>query len=207
MYSIQRVLSEADRAGHGEVRHAVYVEEKQWLPVEPASGGRESDEFDSQSRLLLARHYSTGEPVGSMRVILSGGSAAPLPLPVQSPPFCIPIDEHRTAAEVSRLAVKRDFRGDHLVLLGLCRLALQELIEMGVDDCFVIVEKSLFRRLRWIGFPFRQLASPTHHLGGPVMPAVVPVDAVVPGVVAMGRFARLFEEQFDGVIGAELLTA
>jgi N-acyl-L-homoserine lactone synthetase len=199
MYVVKVVEDEDERRDHERVRYEVYVREKRWVSESDAPGGRERDDLDAHSTLITAYDMS-GEPAGAIRLIhRAKGSARPR-LPVELNPFGCALRAARSAVEVSRLAVVHAHRGNSLVMLGLCRVAVGQMYDMRVDDCYAIVERPLLLSLQGIGFPFETLSEPVNYFGGLVAPVVAPVDQLVPGVVATGRFGAFFEQPFNGIV-------
>jgi len=199
MFTVNVVDDEVGLDAQAHVRYAVYVEEKGWVPSSDAHSGREQDEYDPQSTHIVA-HDLSGEAAGSLRIILGTGRLA---LPIELEPFGIARDPNRTSVEISRLAVKREYRGNQLVMLGLCRLAVQQMVLNNVDDCYALVERPLLRGLCEIGFPFREIGIAHDYFGGQVLPVHANVGELVPGVVAKDRFANFFTQSFENFISEE----
>ncbi|MBA4216618.1 MAG: PEP-CTERM/exosortase system-associated acyltransferase [Proteobacteria bacterium] len=98
------------------IRHEVYCRDLGWEPLQP--NGMERDDFDDQSVHCLLRHRATGEPVGCTRLIMADAENPQALLPVEE--SCAEVLDRRivdpaqlprhTVAEVSRLAVMRNFR-------------------------------------------------------------------------------------------------
>ena len=205
-YFIKLVEDENDRRDHERLRHDVYVREKGWISNAFAPGGRESDPFDSEATLITAYDLK-GEPVGAIRLIHRPVGTTGQRLPVELDPFSRRLDGARSAVEVSRLAVAAAHRGNSLVMLGLCRMVLQEMEAARIDDCYAIVERPLLISLRAIGFPFRVLGEPIEHFGGLVSVVVAPVAELVPGAVKAGRFGDFFESPFNGILGEDVIAS
>src|SRR5689334_4534854 len=62
------------------LRHQVYCLERGY---EPDKGGVETDEFDAHSRHVVLRRQSTGQVVGTVRLVLSSPDAPELSFPMQ----------------------------------------------------------------------------------------------------------------------------
>jgi N-acyl-L-homoserine lactone synthetase len=204
MYVVKVVESDDERRDHARVRHEVYVREKGWIAAADAPDGVERDPLDDASTMIVA-YDMCGAPVGAIRLIRRDEHAG-VHLPVEAAPFHCGLQEGRSAVEGSRLAVVREHRRDGLVMLGLCRAAVQVMVDAGVDDCYAIVERPLLIRLRSIGWPFKALTEPIEHFGGLVSPTVAAVPDIVAGV-ANGPFRAFFGKPFDGVVAAEHLQA
>lgn len=200
MFLIKNTDDDAERIAHGRLRYEVYVEEKKWIDPNTLSGDREVDEFDEQSTLMVA-YDLVGDPVGCLRVIHQG----PIALPVERAPFNIPISAERRCAEISRLAVRREHRGNEILLAGLFRQATQILSDHSVEDVYALVERPLFALLKYMGFPFVELGSPLEFFGGYVMPTRLHLDEVAESVrIRRPKYAKLYDSRFDGWIDAEM---
>src|SRR4051794_9244487 len=117
------------------LRHQVYCLERGY---EPDRGGVEIDEFDAHARQVVLRRKSTGEVVGTVRLVLFSTEAAES-FPIQQ--VCeasllsdLPLT---TTAEVSRFAISKQRRGvtraaDALMRLALVRGIVQLSDEIGV---------------------------------------------------------------------------
>jgi N-acyl-L-homoserine lactone synthetase len=144
----------ADRAACARLRADVYVRERAWLPETRLSDGLECDFDDARSVHLLATRGF--QPVGTVRLILRADEH---PLPCEAL-LDDPLPALRSAAEVSRLAVAHEARGDSEVLIALCAGLYSTAVRHGIDDLYAMVEKRLHRHLVWLGFPFRRVGKP-----------------------------------------------
>ncbi|MFG6412531.1 PEP-CTERM/exosortase system-associated acyltransferase [Roseateles sp. DC23W] len=115
-FELLPALDDATREEVFRIRHEVYCRDLGWEPVR--ADGLERDAFDPQSVHCLLRHRVTREPVGCTRLILADEAHPDQLLPVERScaevldrsildPATLP---RRTVAEVSRLAVMRNFR-------------------------------------------------------------------------------------------------
>jgi N-acyl-L-homoserine lactone synthetase len=200
MFHVKTVDTEDELEAHERLRYDVYVNEKRWLPEGNGQHQRETDSLDAQSTKLICFDPQRN-PAGVLRLIYRGFTRGDLPLPIEREPFGCVVDQSVTSVEVSRLAVAAPYRGVPPVLLGLFRLAVQEMITSSAQNCYAVVESELLAGLHRIGFPFRPLQSPQWHLGGNVIPVHAPTADLVPGVIGAGKFGHLFSEPFDGFIG------
>jgi N-acyl amino acid synthase of PEP-CTERM/exosortase system len=114
-----RVISAFSREMREEVfhlRHRIFCEELTWFERRP--DGREIDEYDDRSSLLLLRHAHTNEPVGCVRLVKTRATASSFPLPFENicgdlldktafDPASVP---RHTLGEASRLGVLQTFR-------------------------------------------------------------------------------------------------
>ena len=115
-FELLPALDDASRDEVYRIRHEVYCRDLGWEPVR--EDGMERDAFDDQSVHCLLRHKGSGEPVGCARLILADETHPEALLPVERScadvldrgivnPATLP---RRSVAEVSRLAVMRNFR-------------------------------------------------------------------------------------------------
>lgn len=200
MFLIKNTEDDADRMAHGRLRYEVYVEEKKWIDSSTLADSYERDALDGQSTLTVA-YDLVGDPVGCLRVIHQGA----LPLPVELSPFDINVSTDRPCAEISRLAVRREHRGNELLLAGLFRQATQIIADSSVEDVYAIVERPLFVLLKYMGFPFVALGEPVEYFGGFVLPARVRLSEVAVSVRSRRpKYANLYSSRFDGWIDAEM---
>lgn len=115
-FELLPALDDASREEVFRIRYEVYCRDLGWEPLR--ADGLERDVFDEHSVHCLLRHRTSGEPVGCTRLILADETHPGELLPVESScaevldrsiidPAALP---RRTVAEVSRLAVMRNFR-------------------------------------------------------------------------------------------------
>lgn len=99
-----------------KIRHAVYCEELGWEPISP--DGREKDYFDQHAVHCLLRSVTRDSFIGCIRLVLPSDDGVSLSLPFQKAcagkleaghpdPVALANGE---IAEVSRLAISKDFR-------------------------------------------------------------------------------------------------
>jgi N-acyl amino acid synthase of PEP-CTERM/exosortase system len=115
-FEITPALSQDDREDVFRIRHEVYCRDLGWEPLR--ADGMETDAFDAQSVHCLLRHRGSGMLVGCTRLILADATQPQALLPFEE--SCAEVIDRRIAdpaalpreqvAEVSRLAVMRDFR-------------------------------------------------------------------------------------------------
>lgn len=91
------------------LRYQVYVNEWGFEKPEDHPEGLERDEYDRHCLHFYARSHTSDDVVGSARIIL--GSELPFPIERHFDISRFPIDGRReTAAEISRLAISKDYR-------------------------------------------------------------------------------------------------
>ena len=147
-FQIEMVESSKQLREVFRLRYQVYCVERGFLPGDE---GEESDEFDSFSRHILLRETSTGEAVGTARVI--GPNIAKLhnSFPIQHvcDPNLIRDVPLRQAGEISRFALSKERRirtGNMTLLrLSLVRGLVQISAEMGLTHWLAVMERSLIR--------------------------------------------------------------
>jgi N-acyl amino acid synthase of PEP-CTERM/exosortase system len=180
------------------IRYAVYAAELGWEDRARFPAGMETDEYDSHSIGCLLRHRAQNCFVGCVRLVLGEHD------PAQLFPFERAVaqmggkvkfdasssDWRREAAEISRVAVKSEFRRrrherhspyevppdesisaanerrvfPHIALglyLGAAALGMQR----GLERVFAIMEPRLARRLRSYGLIFDEVGPTIEHHG------------------------------------------
>lgn len=151
--------------------------------------GYESDDYDAHSVHSLLTHRSTGEPVGTVRLVLPSLGGKPHLLPIQS--IARPAASQRSwpfpierTGEVSRFALKKSIRlhvpqrGVEAQLspdawrktlaclpLGLIRLAIGMLSQEGMTHLVAVMEPSLIRHLKRFALHFTPIGEPVQHHG------------------------------------------
>ncbi len=142
------------------LRYQVYCLERQY---EPGEDGRECDEYDSKARHILLIHRSTGESIGTVRVVVPQrrGDLGTLPMarvagmqPLQWLPPA-------TTGEVSRFAISKRRRmscnAGAMVRLGLMKGLFRVSVEMGLTHWCAIMEPTLKRLLSFNGIHFQSI--------------------------------------------------
>jgi N-acyl amino acid synthase of PEP-CTERM/exosortase system len=178
-----------------KIRHNVYCEELAFEDVK--ADGQEKDEFDAQSIFSLIKHKPTNTFTSCVRLVTS-----------QEPGQLLPIEKYcshaitntnlsperfnrNEIAEISRLAVKSDFRrrkADHykgsgtgvisevsysetelrcfpFIAIGLYMTAATMCINTGIRHVYVMMEPRLARSMKFIGINFQQLGEPIEYHG------------------------------------------
>lgn len=192
------------------LRYQVFCVERGFLPCGDYPDGLETDAYDAHSLHFLARHLR-GEPAGTARLVLH----SPLGLPMTphcelNAGFAFLVDPqhprgHRYA-EISRLAVSRDFRRRQSdtfyggpprtnrappgplppaspprdapeMISGIFRLIYQESKRHGVTHWVVAMERSLQIMLKRMGFEFAPIGPEVDYYG-PVRPYVGEIAAI-----------------------------
>lgn len=200
MYLIKNTEDDADRMAHGRLRYEVYVEEKQWVDPKNLPDTYERDDWDDQSTLVIA-YDLIGDPVACLRVIHQGV----LPLPVELSPFDVKVSVDRPCAEISRLIVRREHRGNELLLAGLFRQATQIISDSSIEDVYAIVERPLFVLLKYMGFPFVAMGDLVESYGGFNLPARGRLSEVAQSINSRRpKYTKLYSSRFDGWIDAEM---
>jgi N-acyl amino acid synthase of PEP-CTERM/exosortase system len=178
---------EALRNACFRVRHQVYCQERRFESAAAFPNGLETDEHDSHSLHGLLRYRRTGEPVGTVRLILPRSRDADLPLyslvkrsgcgTAVLPPVAV-------TAEVSRFAISKDFRGragdgshgspvprpdDHGAIanmaLGLMAIVFKMRSMSAVEYLCAVMEPALIRLLSRFGIRWRAVGPLIEHRG------------------------------------------
>lgn len=178
-----------------KIRHNVYCEELAFEDIR--EDGQETDEFDKQSIFSLIKHKPSSTFTSCVRLVTSKGEDELLPIEK----YCIdsitneelhPKNFKRSEiAEISRLAVKSDFRrrkadkykGSEtgvisevtysetelrcfpFIAIGLYMAAATIGINTGIRHVYVMMEPRLARSMKFIGITFQQLGVPVDYHG------------------------------------------
>ncbi len=178
-----------------KIRHNVYCEELAFEDVR--DNGQETDEFDNQSIFSLIKHKPSETFTSCVRLVTSTGLDELLPIEK----YCMdsitnedlsPKRFNRAEiAEISRLAVKSDFRrrkADHFkgsgtgvikessysetelrcfpfIAIGLYMAAATMGMNTGIRHVYVMMEPRLARSMKFIGITFQQLGAPVDYHG------------------------------------------
>jgi N-acyl amino acid synthase of PEP-CTERM/exosortase system len=206
------------------VRHRVYCEELGFAAIRPDA--QERDDFDNHSVHLLLRKAGEGAPIGCARLVRPDPTNPSAPLPFER--FCAAslnrsiVDPallpRSTVAEVSRLAVMREFRrrkgearqpaplseGDFgteenrrfpyllaSLYLGIVAIASSH----GIESLFMLTEPRLATHFAKLGVTVRQIGSPIEHRGLHI-PSMMSVSEIVSGLNEYCRplYLELMEE-------------
>jgi N-acyl amino acid synthase of PEP-CTERM/exosortase system len=191
----QIAISEHLKEEAFKIRHNVYCEELAFEDVKP--NGQEKDEFDEQSIFSLIKHKPSDTFTSCVRLVTS-----------QQPDQLLPIEKYclgaitntglsperfnrNEIAEISRLAVKADFRrrkADRykgsatgvisetsysekelrcfpFIAIGLYMAAATMAMNTGIRHVYVMMEPRLARSMKFIGIAFEQLGAPIEYHG------------------------------------------
>lgn len=177
------------------LRYQVYCVENPFESPTDNPDGLERDAYDAHAVHSLLSHRATGQLVGAVRLILPLPDDLNRSFPIQSVCRDERIFDPRVfpaarAAEVSRFCVSKEFRrrlGEHryadigeaeararaaeerrlmpYVTLGLIRGLVRMSAEHGVRHWCIVVEPSLLRLLKALGFVFEPLGPLVEHHG------------------------------------------
>lgn len=178
-----------------KIRHNVYCEELAFEEIR--ADGQETDEFDEQSIFSLIKHKPSGAFTSCVRLVTSKGPEQLLPIEK----YCLdsitneelsPKHFKRSEiAEISRLAVKSDFRRRKadkykgsgtgvisettysetelrcfpFIAIGLYMAAATIGMNTGIRHVYVMMEPRLARSMKFIGITFQQLGAPVDYHG------------------------------------------
>ena len=146
MYRYVRVDSDLDRQDWLRTRQSVYLGAGLITP-DDLTDGLYQDAFDARCHHLLACDQD-GEPVGSARLIVRDGDAAPLHLEGH---FAMDIEPN--SAEISGFTIVPGHRASEL-LTGLFRAVYELGREQQVTWLYAEVEPPFLRAIQEAGFPF-----------------------------------------------------
>ncbi len=188
-------VSQALKEEAFKIRHNVYCEELAFEEVR--DNGQETDEFDQQSLFSLIKHKPSGTFTSCVRLVTSNGPDELLPIEK----YCMgsitnedlsPKRFNRAEiAEISRLAVKSDFRRRKVdkykgsstgviseisysetelrcfpfIAIGLYMAAATMGMNTGIRHVYVMMEPRLAHSMKFIGIHFLQLGAPVDYHG------------------------------------------
>jgi len=191
----QVAINDALRHEVFKIRHNVYCEELAFEAIKEE--GLEQDEFDPQSIFSMIKHKPSNVYTSCVRLVKS--SCAKELLPIEK--FCIDSIqdkalhpskfERHEIAEISRLAVKADFRRRKtdqfkgsavgvisettysetelrcfpFIAIGLYMSAATMAIDTGIKHVFVMMEPRLARSMKFVGIKFHQLGAAIDYHG------------------------------------------
>lgn len=184
--------TEEERNNTFSIRHDVFSEE---LGLEQRRETLlETDQFDRYSIHCFLQHRATGKLAGTVRVVRPENENQQLPMQHYlengfNEEDISPDDLRQDKiAEISRLAVPREFRRKHVkseykkarrstrslkneiqcypyVAIGLYFTAMSVLLKNNINHAFIMVEPRLAKSLRFIGFPLEQVGPETDYFG------------------------------------------
>ncbi len=138
------------------LRYQVYVEEFGFERPEDHPGGLEIDPWDPHSIHFVCLYH--GEIIGTLRLVLDSVLGLPVTQAV-----AIDIQAPSSSAEISRLAVTREFRqrekADPIITLGLYQAMYHESKRRGITHWYMITDNHVKNLLEAFGFRF-------HAVGG-----------------------------------------
>jgi N-acyl amino acid synthase of PEP-CTERM/exosortase system len=180
------------------LRYQVYCEERRFLPAEDYPDRVEIDEYDPHS-IHFGSFDAAGELVGTVRIVQRN----PLGFPMMrhcaiDVDACRVLDRIPRVAEISRLAISRDFHGEgdglrgietagaiidsrlrrshrQSVVVSLYRAIYQASRRNEISHLLAAMEVTLRRLLGKFHFPFVQIGPPADYFG-PVVPFVLDLD-------------------------------
>ncbi|HTR00979.1 MAG TPA: PEP-CTERM/exosortase system-associated acyltransferase [Candidatus Acidoferrum sp.] len=206
-FTLMPALSDEQRRATYRIRHDVYCRDLAWEPLRP--DGQETDDYDRHSAACLMRAAQNDSLVGCLRLVLCRPEDPAYPLPLER--ACAGtldrnrfdpsrLDRHRIA-EVSRLAVERDYRrrkgeanqpvaidtsdfGDTshqrfpFIPVGLYLSAFAMAAQLGIDHLLVLTEPRLARHLGRIGLDIQPIGGAIEHRGERI-PSVMDTRATI----------------------------
>ena len=152
-----------------QLRHQVYCTELGYEPGQESA--LETDCFDRHASHALLTRCSTGQVVGTVRIVgPSSDLAAELPMQRLCPPHLFHLLPMTRTGEISRFAISKDLRGsdrgDTVPLrLGLMRGIVEMSASMGLTHWCAVMEHSLLRLLRMSGIHLQSLGPAVEHHG------------------------------------------
>jgi N-acyl amino acid synthase of PEP-CTERM/exosortase system len=166
------------------IRYRVYCEETHFLTAAKDANGLEKDNFDAHSVHALLMHRKSGQPVGTVRLVLPLADAPTRSFSIQAVTE-EPVIKNATAfpllatAEISRFCIERQFRrratdtlydqegneptasenpaerrSGPLMRLGLMQAIVSMSVRRGMTHWCAVMEPTLLRMLQAMGIAF-----------------------------------------------------
>lgn len=178
-YHMQLADSEALRRRVYELRYQVFCRELGYAMTQQE--GREADSYDSHSLHTLLIHPDSNTDVGCIRLVLPLQRGGGLPFEGFGLRY---VDPHlldwkkldpTQCCEVSRLAVAPDFRqrlaqaGNNVdapvIALSLYHAVIAQILELGYQWIFMVVEPRFSRHLQRYGIKLQQISPAFEYYG------------------------------------------
>lgn len=227
-FTVLPALHDGLRQETWRIRHEVYCEDLGWEPVR--ADGLETDEFDAHSVACLMRSALNGNRVGCVRLVLCNPQDPDAPLPMETA-CAATLDrslfdpakvDRRRIAEVSRLAVVREYRrrkGESdkpislelsdfgepgqqrfpFIPVGLYLTAFAVAEQLGIDYLMVLTEPRLAKHLGKLGINIHQIGGPIEHRGQRI-PSVIDTRATITNFHML--LANLWPHIHEGIAAA-----
>lgn len=151
------------------LRYQVYCIERGY---EPGQGQLETDRFDPQSGHVILTQRSTGQVVGTVRVVASEPCGRGLGVPMEAlcPSGLLRLLPSDSTGEISRFAISKDLRdvggaGGALLRLGLMRGIVELSRDLRLTHWCAVMEPTLLRLLRVSGIHFQSLGPAIEYHG------------------------------------------
>jgi N-acyl-L-homoserine lactone synthetase len=189
------------------LRYEVYCLEKKFLPAEDYPNCLEFDEYDQHSVHFIAveKHDEKERILGTIRLILRN-QAGLLPVEKHFKLFA-PVGESSLTVEMSRLVTSRLAREYSMeILMGLANEVYGFVSGECINDLYAVLEASLLRMLKALGFPFKTAGDAAWYMAGfnkePTTPVFLSVREVLESLPKK-NFMNYFEQE---VISTESLA-
>ena len=190
---LSRVISDPGELAEAHaLRYRVYCLERQLLSPSAFPDGLERDRFDDRSVHIGAFQRSSGVLAGTVRLVLRGSDVLPIEAHCRFQQGRSPNERRGNVAEISRLAVSRDFRRRRLdgaygdagdagaaapgrnperrsgqleIVLGLYRALYQESRRRSISHLYAAMEPQLFRIFNRYGICFERVGPMADYFG------------------------------------------
>ena len=185
-----RVLCDpGDLAEAHVLRYQVYCLERRLFSSSAYPEGLECDRLDERSVHIGAFHRASGILAGTVRLVLRAGDALPMEAHCHFQKGRSPSERRGNVAEISRLAVSREFRrrrfddaygdtsaeapsrdperrsGNPAIVLGLYRAIYQESRRRDISHLYAAMEPRLFAIFNRYGICFERVGPMTDYFG------------------------------------------
>lgn len=146
-----------------KIRYQVYCEEYNYLDKKNYVNQKESDIYDNVSVHFVLRDKKNNNIAATVRLILNTELGFPIEKNFKVD-IHVPIKNRNSMAEISRLIVSRKYRKRYL-LLALIKGLYAYIKFNKLTHIYSVLDDKLYPTLTDIGFPFKEIGSPTTYQG------------------------------------------
>lgn len=181
-FSVEQITTWKSLRAAQRLRHQVFCQERNILP---GGGGIAADSYDARSRHIVLRRRSSGELVGTVRVVHveHGNPWSSLPIQHVCDPSLLRHLPRSSTGEISLFALRRVRRPAEVRSALLLRLALMQGVlrasrDLGLTHWCAVMEPGLLRLLRAASVNFEPIG-PIVEYYGKRQPSVASIDELL----------------------------
>lgn len=134
------------------LRFEVYCREFGFEDPSQLNGEMESDRYDDHSVHFLLTDDSR-ENIGTSRLILNSSAGFQIEKVFPIPKYL----DRGHLAEISRLLIIKEYRGNNMGIVNLCKAMYQYCKNHGVTNVIALIDLQLFNNLLELGFCFKAI--------------------------------------------------